>query len=111
MGDTNYFSGIVKVLENPRQTFFGDKIPVTIFRVEIPQIRNNRIISLVFWGNLAREVGTYYQINDYILIEGYLSIRTKKNMNLTIKNSKKVTVTVLKVYPFLLKSNRTIGKV
>jgi hypothetical protein len=111
MGDTNYFSGIVKVLENPRQTFFTDKIPVTTFRVEIPQIRNNKIISLVFWSSLAHEVKTYYQINDYILIEGYLSIRTKKGINLTTKNFKKVTVTVLKVYPFLLKSNRAVGKV
>ena len=111
MGDTNYFSGIVKVLENPRQTFFNDKVPVTTLRVEIPQIRNNRIIFLVFWGNLAREVKTYYQINDYILIEGYTSIRNKKNKNLTNRNSKKVTITVLKVYPFLLKANRTSSKI
>jgi hypothetical protein len=27
------------------------------------------------WGNLARDVATYYKINDYILIEGYLSLR------------------------------------
>jgi single-stranded DNA-binding protein len=111
MGDTNYFSGIVKVLENPTQTFFSDKISVTKFRVEIPQIRKNKIITLVFWGNLAREVQNYYQINDYILIEGYLSIRNKKNLNLITKNSKQVTITVLKVYPFLLKSNRGISKV
>ena len=106
MGDTNYFSGIVKVLENPIQIFFNDKIPHTTVRVELPQIRNNRIIYLVFWGNLAREVKNYYQMNDYILIEGYLSIRNKKNIN-----SKKVTITVLKIYPFLLKSNRNISKV
>ena len=111
MGDTNYFSGIVKVLENPGQTFFNDKVPVTTLRVQISQTRYNRIISLVFWGNLAREVKTYYQINDYILIEGYLSIRIKKNINLTTKNSKEVTVTVLKVYPFLLKANWTSSKI
>jgi cobalamin biosynthesis Co2+ chelatase CbiK len=111
MGDTNYFSGIVKVLENPIQTFFNDKILVTKFRVEIPQIRKNRIITLVFWGNLAREVKNYYQINDYILIEGYLSIRNKKNIILTTNNSKQVTITVLKVYPFLLKLNRGINKI
>jgi hypothetical protein len=103
MGNINYFSGIVKVLETPIQTFFNNKMPVTTFRVEIPQTRNNRIISLVFWGNLAREVKNYYQINDYILIEGYTSIRNK--------NSKKVTITVLKVYPFLLKANRTSSKI
>ena len=103
MGNINYFSGIVKVLETPIQTFFNNKTPVTTFRVEISQTRNNRIISLVFWGNLAREVKNYYQINDYILIEGYTSIRNK--------NSKKVTITVLKVYPFLLKTNRTSSKI
>ena len=58
-------------------------------------MRKNRIITLVFWGNLAREVKNYYQINDYILIEGYLSIRNKKNINLITKNSKQVvTITV-----------------
>ena len=106
MGDTNFLSVIVKVLENPIQISFNDKITFTTIRVELPQIRNNRIIYLVFWGNLASEVKNYYQINDYILIEGYLSIRNKKNLN-----SKKVTITVLKVYPFLLKSNRNISKV
>ena len=111
MGNINYFSGIVKVLETPIQTFFNNKMPVTTFRVEIPQTRNNRIISLVFWGNLAREVKNYYQINDYILIEGYTSIRNKKDENLINKNSKKVTVTVLKVYPFLLKANRISSKI
>jgi cobalamin biosynthesis Co2+ chelatase CbiK len=111
MSDTNYFSGIVKVLENPIQTFFNDKISVTKFRVEIPQMRKNRIVTLVFWGNLASEVKNYYQINDYILIEGYLSIRNKKNINLITKNSKQITITVLKVYPFLLKSNPSISKV
>ena len=109
MGDTNYFSGIVKVLENPGQTFFNDKVPVTTLRVQISQTRYNRIISLVFWGNLAREVKTYYQINDYILIEGYTSIE-KKHSELVNKKSGKITITVLKVYPFLLKSNQDMIK-
>ena len=111
MGDTNYFSGIVKVLETPIETSFNDKILVTKFRVEVPQIRKTRIITLVFLGNLAREVKNYYQMNDYILIEGYLSIRNKKNINSITNNSKQVTITVLKVYPFLLKSNHDISKV
>jgi hypothetical protein len=109
MGNINYFSGIVKVLETPIQTFFNNKMPVTTFRVEIPQTRNNRIISLVFWGNLAREVKNYYQINDYILIEGYTSIE-KKHSELVNKKPRKITITVLKVYPFLLKSNQDVIK-
>ena len=102
MGDTNYFSGMVKILENPVQSFINDKTLTTTFRVEIPQIRKNRIVSLVFWGNLANDVKNYYQVNAYILIEGYLSIE-KKQSNLLNKTPKKIIITVLKVYPFLLK--------
>jgi single-stranded DNA-binding protein len=109
MGDTNYFSGIVKILENTIQSFINYKTLTTTFRVEIPQMRQNKIISLVFWGNLADEVKNYYQINDYILIEGYTSIE-KKHSELVNKKSGKTTITVLKVYPFLLKSNQDMIK-
>ena len=108
MADTNYVGSIVKILENPIQKNFNNNVSVTEFRVQLPQIRNTRIINLVLWGKLARDVGSYYQINDYIMIEGYLSLRNKAkvNINLTKQNSKKVQITVLKVYPFLLNSDR-----
>ena len=110
MGDTNYISGIVKILETPVQKVFKNNTPVTKFRVQFPQVRNKTIIELVFWGNLGRDIGNYYQINDYILIEGYLSLRDQKSKNLTIKNKKKIEITVLKVYPFLLSQNRNNSK-
>ena len=102
MGDTNYISGIVKILENPIQTIFDKNIPITKFRVQLPQVRNNTIIHLTFWGKLGQDIVNYYEINDYIIIEGYLSLRNKKMLN----SSKKVEITVLKVYPFLLNYNR-----
>ena len=108
MQSPSYFSGIVKIIENPKQKVFNDKIISTQFRVLIPQMRKNKppkIISLIFWGSLANDVKNYYQINDYILIEGYSSIKTKKKKDLTGSNLKKVIITVLKVYPFLLKAN------
>jgi len=105
MGDTNYIGGIVKILEPPKQKILKNKILVTKFRAQIPQIRNSRIVTLSFWGNLARDVTTYYKVNDYLIIEGYLSIRNKKNLK-----SKKIEITVLKVYPFLLKYDRSISK-
>jgi len=111
MGDTNYFSGLVKVLETPRRKFFRNRIPIATFFVEIPQIRGNRIISVIFWGNLATEVGQYYQENDYVLIEGYLSIRRKREQLFQAKPSSKVRLTGLKIYPFDLKSNTTFTKV
>ena len=102
MADMNYISGIVKILENPVQKVFNKTITVTKFRVQLPQVRNNAIINLVFWGKLSQDVANYYQINDYIIIEAYFSFREKEKF----KNFKKVEITVLKVYPFLLSYNR-----
>ena len=100
MTDTNYIGCIVKILETPKQKIVPNKIVTTEFRVQLPQIRNQTttIAKLTFWGNLARDVLEYYKVNDYIIIEGYLSLSKKKK-------SKKVEITVLKVYPFFLTSN------
>ena len=111
MNDTNYVGGIVKILETPKQKFFNKNIAVTKFRAQLPQVRNTRIVSLTFWGNLATDVASYYKTNDYILVEGYLSIRDKQTLNSNIKKLKKVEITVLKVYPFLLNYNRSINKI
>ena len=109
MGDTNYFSGVVKILENPVQNVVNEKLLLTTFRVEIPQIRQNKIISLVFWGNLAHDITNYYRINDYILVEGYSSIENQSSRVLS-KNLKKIIITVLKAYPFFLDSDRNLIK-
>ena len=42
-------------------------------------------------------------MDDYILIEGYVSIKTNKNKDSRISNSKKVLITILKFYPISLK--------
>lgn len=107
MVNTNYIGSIVKILEKPRHKVIGNNISVTKFRVQLPQMRDTRMITLVFWGKLAHDVINYYQKNDYIMIEGYLSLRTKVIPSLLKQNVKKIEVTVLKVYPFLLKSDRT----
>lgn len=101
MGDTNYFSGIVKVLENPVQKWIKEKTLLTVVRVEIPQIRQARLILLVFWGNLGHEIKNSYRTNDYILIEGYSSIK-KTNLQLNNLKLHKIIITGLKIYPLLL---------
>ena len=105
MGDTNYVGSIVKILENPIQKIFSDTIISTEFRVQLPQIRNrqNRIVNLVFWGNLAVDVKKYYRINDYIIIEGYLSLREEKLKKFTNSNLKKIQIVCFKAYPFSIK--------
>ena len=102
MSDTNSISGIVKILETPNQKIIKTNILITRFRVQFPQVRKNCIVDLIFWGNLARDVATYYKVNDYILIEGYLSLKNKQPTNSNLQRSKKIEITVLKIYPFLL---------
>ena len=111
MNNTNYISGVIKILETPKQKMLKNNILLTQFRAQIPQFRNTRLVTLKFWGNLARDVAMYYKINDYLIIEGYVSLRDKQNSSLTSYRSKQVQITVLKVYPFLLNYDRSIRKI
>jgi len=102
MVNTNYLIGLVKILENPSKIFLNDRISFTRFRAQLSQSQNNQIINLICWDNLALNVNQYYQINDYIIIEGYLSSNNKIYSNELLKNSRKIEITVLKIYPFLI---------
>lgn len=102
MGDTNLISGIVKILETPKHEVPRINISVTQFRVQFPQLRNTSVVHLTCWGNLALDVSNYYKVNDYVLIEGYISLRDKKTTDGMVLKSKKVEITVLKIYPLLL---------
>ena len=108
MADTNYFSGIIKILEFPQQKFITNNILVTQIRGEIAQFRSNQFVLITFWGNFGNEFKNYYRVNDYIIIEGYLSIQKKSNNKLALKNRQKILITCLKAYPFLLKSKNLI---
>ena len=107
MGDMNYIGAIVKILEVPKEKLINSNTLVIKFRAQLHQVRKDRVVKLVFWNNLALAVRNSYKVNDYILIEGYTSIRKKSTSN---KSLKKVTITVVKVYPLLLNSNRSINK-
>lgn len=111
MSNTNYFSGIVKIIETPIVYSVKQQIQVTRFRVAVPQKRKNTIVHLLCWGNLGREVKKFYLPNDYVLIEGYTSIRSKKGKTLNRKISKRIFITVTRIYPVLLNTNRSSTKI
>jgi len=108
MTDTNSISSVVKILESPKQKIINTNLLVTSFRVQFPQVRNSCIVHLKFWGNLARDVATYYKINDYILIEGYIALKDKQTATSNSQMLKKIEITVLKIYPFLLSYDRSM---
>lgn len=110
----NYVGGVARILETPRQKIFKKNnrtIPVTRLRAQFPGNRKSYLVNLIFWGNLGSDVKRYYKVNDYILIEGYLSVRKKKMSKLTNRIQKKVEISVFKVYPFILSENRGISKI
>ena len=103
--NTNYIVSIAKILEHPKKILINENSSVVQCRVQLPLNKNKRIVSLAFWGNLAQDVEKYYNINDYVIIEGFISLCPKLGNNSKVKNLKMVKVTVSKIYPFLLTSN------
>jgi len=45
----------------------------------------------------------YYKINDYIIIEGYISLRTSNYDDFSSLLNKQVEISVFKIYPLFLK--------
>jgi hypothetical protein len=103
MSDINYFGGIVRVLEIPSKKLNKKEIPYTSFRVELSQVRlkqSKSILTILAYGNLANDIVKYYRINDYVLIEGYLSIKKTLPIKKIIKKS--VKVKLFKIFPLFL---------
>ena len=94
----NYSNFIVKVLKKPKQKFLKKKIMLTELHVQFPstRIKNKNglnTMDLLIWGNLGQDVLKYYKINDYLLVEGFISLRKKRfNTNQQIK------ISVSKIY-------------
>ena len=99
MADTNYIGSVVKILEKPIQIVNNNKIVRTECRGQLVQIRNIQIVHLVFWENLVNDITNNYQLNDYLMVEGYLSFPNQTNNKLAKRPFKKAQITVLKVYP------------
>ena len=106
----NYVSLIVKIMKTPEQVFFHDTISVTEMICQFVQIRDsnyNGSILVSTWGNLAGDLSKYYKKNDFIIIEGYLSLIEPKSPKILLENSlnKTIKVSVFKIYPFFFKKS------
>jgi len=104
----NYSTFIVKVVKNPKQRFLKKNILLTELHVQFPSTRkksknNLNTMELLIWGDLGEDVIKYYKINDYILIEGFISLHKKKT-----NNNREIKISVSKIYP-LNKNNIQIS--
>jgi len=105
MGDINYMGAVVRILEIPTIQLTRTETPYTKFRVQLsklrPKRRSNTILTVFAWGKFAEDIVRYYRINDYVLIEGYLSNRQSSSL----KNRKEfLQVTLFKIFPISLNS-------
>lgn len=100
----NYAIFTVKVIKNSGQSFFKDGTSLTELTVQLPQVQENRpkiILQLSIWGKLSYDIAKYYQPEDYVIIEGYISLR---DITLNRVLNKQLEISVFKFYPLLLKS-------
>ena len=102
MSDITYIQGIIKILETPKQESINNEIIFVKFRAQLASVRKLQIVRVIFWGNLAQDIVSFYKINQYLLIEGYPSFRNSTNLKQT---SKIVEITGLRVYPFCVKTD------
>ena len=97
----NLINGIIQILEITDIIFNDNNIPMVTFRTRLPYIQNKLdsviIVKSMIWGNLAQDFVDYYRLNDYLLIEGYISIALDKDIQLNIT----------KLYPFLFTIEKT----
>jgi hypothetical protein len=105
----NYISLIVKLIGKPKQSFFEDNVSATEVMAKFSQVQKTRedvIVKLCIWGNLAYDIVQYYQTNDYIIVEGYISISNKDFEFNDVLKDKYLEISVFKIYPFLLSNTR-----
>ena len=103
----NYVIFAVKVIKNSGQSFFADGTSLTELTVQLPQVRKNNtklILQVSIWGKLSYDVAKYYQPEDYVIIEGYISVRNISTDRIVNLLDKQVEICVFKLYPLLLKS-------
>jgi hypothetical protein len=98
----NYISCIIRILEIPKIELTSNNIEMVRFRVQLPSVRNKiqspTIIYSTIWGNLAYDIISYYRINDYALVEGYISTSSNKK-----KKDSSIILNITKLHPFLFK--------
>ena len=103
----NYAIFTVKVIKNSGQSYFDDGTSLTELTVQLPQVRKNHtkiILQISVWGKLSYDVAKYYKPEDYIVIEGYISVRNINTDRVINLLDKQVEISVFKLYPLLLKS-------
>ena len=99
----NYSIFTVKIIEKPIQHYFKNNIFATEIIVQIFPIRgkkNLKNLHIYIWGELGHDIIKRYKVNDYMIIEGYISLYQSPDENNNFSRNDQVQISVRKVYPF-----------
>jgi len=68
---------LVKIITEPEQSFFKNGIAVIEFRgkVILDKFNSNNIFNISIWKTSSSDTIHNYKINNYFIIEGYISLR------------------------------------
>ena len=101
----NYTSFIIKIISKPQYTFCDQKIPLTEALGKFYQFSDNpyTICKLSFWGQPAYEILKYYKTNDYVLVQGYISLKQFQFEKFDITTE--IEISIFEVSPFNLKTD------
>ena len=105
----NYGIFFVKILRPPEQSFFEDDTSLTEVWVQFSRCTYSKKtyygnFKISAWGDIAYDLSKFYNVNDYLMIEGVLSFTPNYANNYYRKNDKQINFTVRKLFPVFLKN-------
>jgi len=97
---------VIRILELPEIKLYPNKIPYAKFNIELAKVRKNSntaIIKAELCGDLVYDFDKYSDINDYLIIEGYVSV-FEYDSNQILKK-KGLIIHIIRLYPFLIENS------
>jgi hypothetical protein len=94
----------VKIIDKPVKSFF--KKDIAVIEVKVKIIKNKvdanskNILNLSIWYNLSSDLLKNPKINDYFIIEGYISVRKNLSTLEIYQPDKQIDISILNMYSF-----------
>ena len=109
----NYSTFIIKLIEDPEQSSFENNIIVTEVVAQFATkykktIPNKNTLRISAWGDLSDNLMKHFRKNDFLVVEGIISLRDNYYFNTTQQGQKKIVeITITSLYPYFSNSLQT----
>lgn len=93
---------IIKLAEDPNQEYYKTQIKFLEIQANFTYLLKEKIfienINLLIWGDQGTDVIKYYRKDDYVVVQGVLSISAELDKTNLKSKEKKIEITVLDMY-------------